>query len=136
MVVAWFFLKYSKLRNVTAHFCRNIFAMLINDLPCFEILTATPAVSGAASTSVIANAIAYGSTPTALTRTNSKARALPRNGSLSISRGFALARGTNAFADVSVSGEGDIVVGSARSTPNGRPVDVARGVIVAISLPS
>lgn len=112
--------------------------MLIQNLPYFENVSENASVLGSAGTAVTADALAFGSLTTALTRTNSRVRALPKSGSLSISRGFGFAKGDLASAQVTTAGYGDIVVGSTRSTPDigNKPVDVANGVIVAIVLPS
>ncbi|MBF2000211.1 MAG: hypothetical protein IGS50_15770 [Synechococcales cyanobacterium C42_A2020_086] len=110
--------------------------MRITDLPCLEDISHT-LVSGAAGTTVSASATAFGYSTRTSTRTRSLARGLPRNGSLSISRGFAFAQGAVAAAQVATAGDGDIVVGSVRSTPDlpGKSTDVAHGVVVAIVLP-
>lgn len=112
--------------------------MLIENLPYFENASETFSISGSAGTTVTADAVAFGSTATAFTRTNSMAKILPKNGILSISQGFGFAKGDMASAQVTTAGYGDIVVGSTNSTPNirNKPVDVATGVIVAITLPS
>lgn len=111
--------------------------MEINNLPYFEGASEHHLICGAALTAVTAHALAFGNTTIAITKTDSQAKSLPSGVSISISRGRSFARGTFASAEVTTFGEGDIVVGSTRSTPNigAKPVDVAHGVVVAIDLP-
>jgi hypothetical protein len=113
-------------------------SMLVTDLPYFETISSTPLISGAAGTMVSASAFATSTPSYTNARTDSTARALPHGGSVSVSRGFAIAIGNNPNAEVSVAGSGDIVTGSAYSTPNyaGQHVDVAVGVVVAVDLPN
>lgn len=111
--------------------------MEIENLPYFEDASEQHLICGAALTAVMADALALGSTTTAITKTDSRAKSLPSGVSISISRGKSFAKGTFALAEVTTFGEGDIVVGSTRSTPNtgAKPVSVAHGVVVAIDLP-
>jgi hypothetical protein len=111
--------------------------MEIKNLPYFEDASEHHLLCGAAFTAVIANALALGSSTTAITKTDSQAKSLPSGVSISISRGRSFTKGTLASANVTTFGEGDIVVDSTRSTPNigDKPVDVAHGVVVAIDLP-
>jgi hypothetical protein len=89
-----------------------------------------------AGTSVSASAFALDpASATTLTITNSFGRSLPRNGSLSISRGRAYARGAIASAFVETFGFGDIVKGSVNHNSVHAAVSVGTGVIIAITTP-
>lgn len=111
--------------------------MLLADLPYFETVPGNNLITGAAGTSVTADALALGNTTYTLALGNTTTRPLPNNGSISISRGIAVAIGDYTAAGVTVAGDGDIVVASTTSTPNlsTKPIDIALGVVVAIDLP-
>ena len=111
--------------------------MQIKNLPYIETISEEDVIAGAFRTGVIAIAAAQGHSTLAKTTVHSTARTLSKNGSLSISRGFAFAKGEDPYAQVITAGDGDIVVGSTHSTPDIslKPVDVSHGVVVAIDLP-
>lgn len=112
--------------------------MLIPDLPYFENALDNLLISGSAGIFVMASSFALGDSTSTSTSTSTIARPLSNSGSLSIGRGFAFAVGDESTTGVAVAGDGDIVVGSTHSTPNisSKPIDVAHGVVVAITLPS
>ena len=111
--------------------------MLVADLSYFETVPGNKLITGAAGTSVTADALALGDTTYTLAVGNTTARPLPNGGSISIGRGRAVAIGDYTTTGVTVAGDGDIVVGSTISTPNlgTKPIDIAHGVVVAIVLP-
>ena len=111
--------------------------MLIADLPYFEKVPGNKLISGSAGTIVTADALALGDTTYTLAVANTTARPLPSGGSISIGRGIAVAIGDYTTTEVTVAGDGDIVVASTTSTPNlsTKPIDIALGVVVAIDLP-
>lgn len=111
--------------------------MLITDLNYLEPISAELRILGSAGVMVTADAIAYGSNTYTYGSIKNRAKALPNGGAIAIGRGFALADGEDPNADVTVAGEGDLVVGRSFSTPNnGQSIDVAHGFVVAIDLPN
>ncbi|MFB2980496.1 hypothetical protein [Microseira sp. BLCC-F43] len=111
--------------------------MLIADLPYFETVPSTKLITGAAGTSVTADALALGDKTYTLAFGNTTAKPLPNSGSISIGTGIAVAIGDYTKTGVTVAGDGDIVVASTTSTPNlsSKPISIAVGVVVAIDLP-
>lgn len=113
-------------------------SMKIADLAYLETVSGSKLISGAAGTSVTADALALGDSTYTLAVANTRSRPLPNGGSISIGKGRAVAVGDYATAEVTLAGYGDIVVGSTMSTPNlgAKSIDIAHGVVVAIDLPN
>jgi hypothetical protein len=109
--------------------------MQIADLSYLDNVPQDELISGSAGVLVDATASASGYPSSTYIFTDGRAVLLPSGVSLAFGRGLAVANGDNPTANVTVAGDGDIVVGGTRSR-HFQDTAVARGFVIAIDLPN
>ncbi|MBW4476208.1 MAG: hypothetical protein KME54_04870 [Tolypothrix brevis GSE-NOS-MK-07-07A] len=109
--------------------------MQIADLSYLDNVPQEELISGSAGVLVDATASASGYPSSTYIFTDGRAILLPSGVSLAFGRGLAVANGDNPTANVTVAGDGDIVVGGTRSRSS-QYTAVARGFVIAIDLPN
>lgn len=109
--------------------------MQVTDLSYLDNVSENELISGSVGVLVDATASASGYPSSILTLTDARARLLPSGVSIAFGRGLAVANGDNPTANVTVAGDGDIVVGKTINRSS-QDIAVARGWIIAIDLPN
>ncbi len=109
--------------------------MQITDLSYLDNVLEKELISGSAGVLVDATASASGYQSNTLILTDARAKLLPNGVSIAFGKGLAVANGNNATANVTVAGDGDIVLGKTKNRSS-KDTAVARGWIIAIDLPN
>ena len=108
--------------------------MQITDLDYLENVSEEELILGSAGTTVTDYASATGTSTETFALGKTIAKSFPYGVSIAFGRGLAVANGDNPKANVTVAGDGDIVVGKTQSKYS-QDSAFARGFVVAIDLP-
>ncbi|MBW4666316.1 MAG: hypothetical protein KME60_02440 [Cyanomargarita calcarea GSE-NOS-MK-12-04C] len=111
-----------------------IVSMQIVDLDYLENVSEQEFILGSAGATVISDASATGTSAETFALVKTIARSFPYGGSIAFGRGFAVANDDNPTANVTVAGDGDIVIGQTQSK-SFENTAFARGFVIAIDLP-
>jgi hypothetical protein len=109
--------------------------MQITDLSYLDNVPQDELISGSAGVLVDATASASGYPSSTFIFTDARARLLPSGVSIAFGRGLAVANGDNLTVDVTVAGDGDIVLGKTINR-HFKATAIARGFVIAIDLPN
>jgi hypothetical protein len=108
--------------------------MQIADLDYLENVSEQELILGSAGATVTTDASATGTSTETFAFAKTIARSFPYGGSIAFGRGFAQANGENPTTNLTVAGDGDIVIGETQFK-SFQDSAFARGFVVAIDLP-